>query len=132
MSNNLRPNKKGQPRRGGRAKGTPNKQTASVKEAIALAFEGIGGVPALIRWAKRNREAFYCRLLTKLVPSQVDGSLMVYGSGMPTEEESRAKMRQVLGMVAPELVADDADDDESDDAERFAWREGMNGGDGER
>jgi hypothetical protein len=56
-------------RYGGRKKGTPNKSTALVKEALELAFDGIGGVPALIAWAKREPTEFY-KLFSKLLPQQ--------------------------------------------------------------
>lgn len=38
----------------GRKKGVPNKTTVACKEALQLAFQGIGGVPALQTWAKLN------------------------------------------------------------------------------
>jgi hypothetical protein len=52
----------------GRAKGTTNKITREVKEAIALAFEGIGGLDRLIKWADKNPSIFYTQLYTKLIP----------------------------------------------------------------
>ncbi len=55
---------------GGRQKGTPNKTTASVKEAMQLAFEGIGGVPRLQAWAAENPDEFY-KLWAKLIPTEV-------------------------------------------------------------
>ena len=65
---------KGQPKTGGRQKGTPNKSTAVAKQALELAFDGIGGVPALIKWAKENQTEFY-KLFAKLLPLQVEGNL---------------------------------------------------------
>jgi hypothetical protein len=61
-------------RYGGRRKGTPNKATATVKEALTLAFDGIGGVPELIKWAKnqKHRAVFY-NLWGKLLPTQITG-----------------------------------------------------------
>jgi hypothetical protein len=59
-------------RRGGRRKGTPNKNTAAVKEAIEQAFEHIGGVPALVAWAEKNPTLFYLHLFPKLLPLQVN------------------------------------------------------------
>jgi hypothetical protein len=56
----------------GRKKGSLNKTTKSVKEALTLAFEQRGGVPALIAWAKQNETEFY-RLWSKLIPVQVAG-----------------------------------------------------------
>lgn len=66
--------KKGQPKVAGRTKGTPNKTTVAVKEAMLLAFEGLGGVPALIEWAKVNPTEFY-KLYSKLLPLQVNADL---------------------------------------------------------
>ena len=51
-----------------------NKVTRSAKEALALAFDGIGGVAELEKWAKRpeNRADFY-KLWSKLVPTEITG-----------------------------------------------------------
>lgn len=57
---------------GGRRKGSTNKTTASAKEALTLAFVGVGGVPDLIEWAKANRTEFY-KLWGKLLPHEVTG-----------------------------------------------------------
>lgn len=62
----------------GRPKGVPNKITTEAKTAIAMAFEGIGGLPALITWAKKNatnRAIFYTHIYTKLIPVQVAGKI---------------------------------------------------------
>ena len=57
----------------GRPLGSKNRLGQEAKYALALAFEGIGGVPALIEWAKDNREAFY-RLYSKLIPVELNGT----------------------------------------------------------
>lgn len=57
---------------GGRTKGTPNKLTASVKEAITEALARAGGVEYLLRIANEDPRAF-CTLLGKVVPMQVGG-----------------------------------------------------------
>ncbi len=60
----------------GRPKGIPNKATAKAKEAIALAFDQLGGTDALVEWAKisdDNRKVFYSQIWTKIIPLQVDG-----------------------------------------------------------
>jgi hypothetical protein len=59
-------------RRGGRTKGTPNKLTASAKQAFALAFDSIGGVEAFAVWATENRTEFY-KLYGRLIPTEVNG-----------------------------------------------------------
>ena len=45
---------KGQPKLGGRTAGTPNKLTASFREAVQIAYDGIGGHEAFTEWAKAN------------------------------------------------------------------------------
>ena len=54
----------------GRLPGFPNKTTVSVKAALEAAFQGLGGVPALISWAEREPAEFY-RLWGKLLPKNV-------------------------------------------------------------
>lgn len=60
----------------GRKKGTPNKITVMCKEAFAYAFEGLGGVPALIRWGKTHKTEFY-KLYSRLIPVEVHGKVAV-------------------------------------------------------
>ena len=55
----------------GRKKGVPNKMTRSIKEAMQLAFDGMGGVPALIRWGRKNPSAFY-PIWSRLAPQEHD------------------------------------------------------------
>jgi len=60
----------------GRPKGSPNRTTASAKEAIAQAAEGLGGAERLIAWAKEepaNERAFWATIYPKLLPLQVSG-----------------------------------------------------------
>ena len=54
----------------GRPPGYPNKVTISVKAALEAAFDGLGGVPALIAWAEREPGEFY-RLWGKLLPRNI-------------------------------------------------------------
>jgi len=66
----------GKGRIGGRAKGTPNKVTRSVKDAIAYAAEGLGGADRLIAWAKEdaaNERAFWSNIYPKLLPLTLAG-----------------------------------------------------------
>lgn len=60
----------------GRPKGSKNKTTVAVKEALALAAEGIGGTERLIAWVKENPDnerIFWSQMYTKLLPHQVEG-----------------------------------------------------------
>lgn len=58
-------------KQGGRTKGTPNKMTASVKEAFQAAYKSIGGDKALAQWAKDNPTHFY-QLYAKLIPQDIN------------------------------------------------------------
>jgi len=58
---------------GGRQKGTPNKTTASVKEALQKAFKELGGIKALTEWAKDEPTEFY-KLYCKLLPKELEVS----------------------------------------------------------
>lgn len=55
---------------GGRTKGTPNKTTASVKEALEQCFEKLGGVDVLAKWAQENQTEFY-KLWAKILPKDL-------------------------------------------------------------
>lgn len=56
--------------RPGRPKGSRNKKTVAVKEALENAFAGMGGTPALIKWAKENPTEFF-KIWSKLLPIQI-------------------------------------------------------------
>ncbi len=62
----------------GRPKGSVNKTTATAKEAIALAAEGLGGTKRLTDWAKedpKNEAAFWTNIYPRLLPLQVNGEM---------------------------------------------------------
>ncbi len=64
---------KGQPKRGGRKKGTPNKLTWTFKEAIATAYDGIGGHEAFTAWARKHPTEFY-KIAARLIPTELIGT----------------------------------------------------------
>lgn len=62
----------------GRPKGSPNKVNASMKQAIAEAFEQLGGTQRMVQWAQEDPKhltEFY-KLAARLIPveTQVTGS----------------------------------------------------------
>ncbi len=57
-------------RRGGRAKGTPNKMTKVLKDVILGALDDVGGQKYLAQQAKANPAAFMS-LLGRLVPQEL-------------------------------------------------------------
>lgn len=63
---------KGQPKTGGRAKGTTNKLTADVKAMVLEALDKAGGVKYLLAQAKDNPNAFMT-LVGKVLPMTLSG-----------------------------------------------------------
>lgn len=61
-------------RRGGRQKGTPNKMTADLRQAITEAFQRAGGVDYLLGVAEKNA-AVFCQLIGKVIPAQIEMSI---------------------------------------------------------
>ena len=106
---NLIPIKKGE-RRVGRAKGTPNKFTTLLKDAIVTAAEKLGrdgrgkdGTVGYLMWLARVEPAVYGRLLEKVMPMQLevtDKSKKLY-----TAEEARAALEE-RGLPVPQSLAD--------------------------
>ena len=62
---------KGQPKTGGRVKGTPNKLSASVKTMILGALNELGGTQYLVEQGRANPSAFLS-LVGRVLPMQVD------------------------------------------------------------
>lgn len=76
VTNKVAKNKNLQGKRQGRPKGALNKTTMAAKEAIAYAFEGLGGADRLVAWVKedpKNESAFWISVYPKLLPLQVSG-----------------------------------------------------------
>ena len=71
------------PEGAGRKKGQVNKITKSVKEALAEAFENMGGIPSLVRWGRLNPGVFY-KLWVRLLPIQVTNTV---GTPIKVENE---------------------------------------------
>lgn len=69
--------KRGGPRAGaGRPKGVPNKVSTSMKQAIADAFEQLGGTNRMVQWAMEDPKhltEFY-KLAARLIPVETNVS----------------------------------------------------------
>lgn len=59
---------------GGRKKGTPNKLTATVKQAVLEAFDKVGGVKYLQKVAADDPKTF-CTMLAKIIPSEIEAKV---------------------------------------------------------
>lgn len=64
--------KKGHKKVGGRKKGTPNKFTGDLRQAVLNAFNSVGGESYLAHCAKKDRRTFV-GLLGKLLPTRIGG-----------------------------------------------------------
>lgn len=59
----------------GRPKGCRNKTTTSIKEAVTITFDRLGGAKGLIDWTQkhpRNLTAFYTLIWPRLIPKEVN------------------------------------------------------------
>ncbi len=93
----------------GRAKGTPNALTASIKDAIHNAFEELGGTSYLVH-VGRNDPRTFCALLSKLLPTKLanaDGSPLLAALTELTDAQLEARTARALadaqraGLMAP-------------------------------
>ncbi len=64
---------------GGRAKGTPNKLNATVKENVIAVFNRLEGTAGMAKWAAANPTAFY-QIYSKLLPTEVEQKTEVVGN----------------------------------------------------
>lgn len=83
-------------RTSGRKAGTPNKVTATIKEAVLLSFERLGGAAYLEEVARRDPRT-YCALLGKVLPRNPAATDNVPGNvAMLSDTEIR---QRVAGML---------------------------------
>ncbi len=89
-------------RTSGRKAGTPNKVTATIKEAVLLSFERLGGAAYLEEVARRDPRT-YCALLGKVLPRNPAATDNAPGA---VSTLSDAEIRQrVAGMLREGLSA---------------------------
>ena len=82
----------------GRAKGTPNQLTASIKDAIHNAFEELGGMSYLVHVGRTDPRTF-CALLSKLLPTKLanaDGSPLLAALTELTDAQLEARTARAL------------------------------------
>jgi hypothetical protein len=72
------------------------------KQAIALAFQGIGGLKALTAWARTHRAAFYQTIYTKLLPLQVSSHARVDVKVQHDGEQARQKLHDAFMRILEE------------------------------
>jgi hypothetical protein len=59
-------------RRGGRKKGSRNKVTEQLRNAIMYVFRKRGGQQGMLEWAEKHQDLFYTRVLPLLLPKAVE------------------------------------------------------------
>ena len=82
----------------GRKPGSVNKTTAAVKETLMLAFDGVGGLPALIEWGRANPTPFYqtwAKLLPNEIKAELDKKLLEFASFNENIEEVFENREQI-------------------------------------
>ena len=82
----------------GRAKGTPNKITQSVREAVENAFNKLGGTEYLVHVGRTDPRTF-CALLSKLLPTKLanaDGSPLLAALTELTDAQLEARTARAL------------------------------------
>ena len=61
---------KGKAKTGGRQSGTPNVITGAFRDAIRIAFTGLGGHENFLAWAKDHQTEFY-KIAARLIPGEM-------------------------------------------------------------
>lgn len=89
----------------GRKPGSVNKTTAAVKETLMAAFDGVGGLEALIEWGKANPTPFY-QTWAKLLPTEIKGELEINNV---TPEERHARVAAILDAARARRTGDAGD-----------------------
>jgi hypothetical protein len=93
----------------GRQKGTVNKLTVSIREAIEHAFDNLGGA-SYLEHVGRNDPRTFCALLGKLLPTKLanaDGSPLLAALTELTDAQLEARTARALadaqraGLMAP-------------------------------
>ena len=82
----------------GRQKGTINKLTVSIREAIEHAFDELGGASYLVHVGKNDPRTF-CALLGKLLPTKLanaDGSPLLAALTELTDAQLEARTQRAL------------------------------------
>lgn len=60
----------GEPKTGGRQRGTPNQLTEAFCEAVATVYDSLGGHAAFLAWARENPTEYY-RIAARLIPVEL-------------------------------------------------------------
>jgi hypothetical protein len=90
----------------GRTPGQPVRMTLAVKEAILTVFDSMGGTDELLHWAKANPTIFYTKLLSKLIPLDMN----IQASHTIDLKENTERITRALRGDAAVVVSTDTSD----------------------
>jgi hypothetical protein len=79
------------PEGSGRKTGTKNKRTVEVADALQAAFDGLGGVEALIKYAKSDTVGFY-KLWVKMLPQKIKADITLNAPLIELIQEGRRRV----------------------------------------
>lgn len=85
----------GRPKTGGRSKGTPNRTSSAVKQAILQAFEQVGGTDYLVRVAHDDPKTFVA-LLGRVLPKDVRAEVSSAADIGERIREGRRRVREAM------------------------------------
>jgi hypothetical protein len=79
------------------------------KQAFKLAFEGIGGVPKLITWARSHRTLFY-QAYAKLLAHQTPAALTQVNVNLHDRDDAASALRDAFARVLATRAKEDVSD----------------------
>lgn len=86
----------------GRPKGTPNRGTKAIKDAIQASFDKVGGVDYLVKLAEEDKPT-YCSLLKGIIPKE---SIIDIYANRPTYPDVKGKpMEELMALVERGLTS---------------------------
>jgi hypothetical protein len=77
----------------GRRKGSQNRFTSAIKDAVLETFEKLGGVTHMTTWARKNPTDFY-RIAAKLIPQQINADVSHFDK--EASEYSDAELEHII------------------------------------
>lgn len=79
----------------GRKKGSQNRFTSAIKDAVLETFEKLGGVKHMVKWAEKNQTDFY-KIAAKLIPQQINADVSHFDGEASdyTDEELEQMLRE--------------------------------------
>lgn len=125
---NLRPNQKGQERRGGNTKGVPIKQTQILKDALLIAGGMLGrnndgkakdDLIGFLVWVGINEPKTFCTMLGRVIPTQINHtsrktSVTMIMDNMSDEQAAKIYHESIMMGAGAQLIEGHVEETEED------------------